>query len=92
MDEVQSGIKAGTFGQMPFGLELEETGPGIKLRSPSTLLRYLDAGAFKAQEWVEVAVPLSLTEHWFVERRATSELQTSSTTSQDQSSLHRQGE
>ncbi len=92
MGEVQSGIKAGTFGQMPFGLELEETELGIKLRSPSRFLRYLDAGDSKTQEWVEVEVPLSLTEHWFVERRVTSELQTSSTTSPDQSSSHLQGE
>jgi len=92
MGEVQSGIKAGTFGQMPFGLELEETESGIKLRSPSKFLRYLDAGESKTQEWVEVEIPLSLTEHWFVERRVTSELQTSSTTSPDQSSSHPQGE
>ena len=92
MGEVQSGIKAGTFGQMPFGLELEATESGIKLRSPSRFLRYLDAGESKTQEWVEVQIPLSLTEHWFVERRVTSELQTSSTTSPDQSSSHPQGE
>ncbi|MCX6610641.1 MAG: hypothetical protein NTW74_07290 [Acidobacteria bacterium] len=92
MGEVQSGIKAGTFGQMPFGLELEETGTGIKFRSPSRFLRYLDAGESKTQEWVEVEVPLSLTELWFVERRPISEPQTSSTTTPDQSSSHHQGE
>lgn len=92
MGEVQSGSKAGTFGQMPFGLVLEETGSGIRLRSPSRFLRYLDAGESNARDWVEVEVPLSLTEHWFVERRSTSELQTSSTMPQDQSSSHPQGE
>ncbi len=92
MGEIQSGVKAGTFGQMPFGLELEEIGPGIKFRSPSRFLRYLDAGESKTQDWVEVEVPLSLTEYMFVERRPTSAPQTSSTTSQDQSSSHPQGE
>jgi 1-acyl-sn-glycerol-3-phosphate acyltransferase len=96
MGEVQSGMKSGTFGQMPFGLELEETSTGIRLRSPSRLLRYLDAGEAKVHsridDWLEVDVPLSLTEHWFVELKSTSELQTSSTTQQHQSSSHPQGE
>jgi 1-acyl-sn-glycerol-3-phosphate acyltransferase len=96
MGEVQSGVKAGTFGQMPFGLEFEETATGIRMRSPSRLLRYLDAGEAKThariEDWFDVDVPLSLTEHWFVERRTTLEPQTSSMPEQAQMPLHLQGE
>ncbi len=96
MDEVQSGIKAGTFGQMPFGLEFDETETGIRLRSPSRLLRYLDTGDAKThariEDWLEVDVQLSLTEHWFVERRVTSEQQIFSTTEPDQTFSRLQGE
>jgi len=88
MGEVQSGTKAGTLGQMPFGLELQETEMGIKVRTPARLLRYLDTNEGNTQarieEWFDVPAPLSLNDQWFVERRSTSALQTSSTQAQDQ--------
>ena len=96
MGEVQSGIKAGTLGRLPFGLELKETESGVELRGPARLLRYLDAGDAKThariEEWLGVAVPLELNEQCFVEVRSTSEPQTSSTPQPDQTTSHPQGE
>ena len=88
MGELQTGAKAETLGRLPFGLEMEKSGEGIKLRSPARLLRYLDAGEPKTHsridDWFEVPVPLDLSDQCFVERKITSEPQISSTSGAQQ--------
>lgn len=83
MGELQSGVRAETLGRLPFGLELTAGEAGIRLRSPSRLLRYLDAGDAKTHtridDWLEVPVSLELNDQCFVERKPISELQISST-------------
>ncbi|WP_031496489.1 1-acyl-sn-glycerol-3-phosphate acyltransferase [Bryobacter aggregatus] len=85
--EKQSGIKEGTQGYLPFGLEMIETEKGIRLRGPARVLRYLDQepndGPTKTQtrieDWIEVEVPAVFTDQFFVTRKSTSEPSTSST-------------
>lgn len=93
MGEVQSGAKAGTWGRLPFGLEIREAGDGFEVRGPARILRYLDAGETKTQaridEWLAVDEPLELHELGFV---ITSERQTSSTPPPDQTPSNPQGE
>lgn len=91
MGEVQTGLRPGSWGRLPFGLELKETEGGIALRGPARLLRYLDAGDAKTQarieEWLDVDVALDLNEHCYIESRAAiSEPHTSSTPLPDQTS------
>ncbi len=81
--ETQHGSKSGTWGKLPFGLEIQETATGIKFRGPSRLLRYLDKDESKSDtnirqkiridEWMEVALPIDLTAEGFIEPRATVE-------------------
>jgi hypothetical protein len=82
MGEVQGGVKADTLGRLPFGLEMETTAEGVKVRTPARLLRYLDAGETKTHtrinDWLEVPVSLELNDQCFVERKPISEPQTSS--------------
>ena len=83
--EVQTGHKPGTLGRLPFGLEIDETETGIKFRSPSRLLRYLDSQDATTQahidEWFAVELPITLNDQCFIEWR-----QTSSTPEPDQKS------
>lgn len=96
MSERQTGTKAGTFGRLPFGLEMREFEAGIALRSPARLLRYLDSADPRNQsqtdDWLEVPEYLSVNEQCFVEQKATLEPQTSSTQPLDRTTLHPQGE
>ncbi len=99
--ETQHGAKIGTWGRLPFGLEIQETPTGLKFRSPSRLLRYLDSetatdATAKAQtrldDWLELDLALSLSADGFLEPRSTSEPHTSSPPPPHQSSSDPRGE
>ena len=98
--EVQHGSKLGTWGKLPFGLEIEETDRGIRLRGPGRLLRFLDQENKEAQaraqtrvdDWLDLDLPVRLTAEGFIERRPISEPHTSSTPPDRQMSLDPQGE
>jgi 1-acyl-sn-glycerol-3-phosphate acyltransferase len=83
MNETQTGVKPGTLGRLPFGLELAESEGAAALRGPARFLRHLDGGEGRIQSagdaWVEIPAPLRLNEQCFVELAAISAPQTSST-------------
>ncbi len=99
--EIQHGAKPGSWGRLPFGLEIQETPGGLKFRSPSRLLRYLDSdnatdatakSQARVDDWLELELPFSLSADGFLERRSTSEPQISSPPPAHQSSSDPQGE
>lgn len=96
MNEVQTCVKPGAFGRLPFGLEMRETETGVQIRTPARLLRYLDVSETRTQarleEWLDVDVPLTLNDLCFVELRPTLALQTSSTPTPGQTTSHPPGE
>ncbi len=87
MNETQTGVKQGTLGRLPFGLELAESETGAVVRGPARFLRHLDGGEGRIQSagdaWVEIPAPLRLNEQCFVELAAISAPQTSSTPQPD---------
>jgi 1-acyl-sn-glycerol-3-phosphate acyltransferase len=92
-NETQSGVKEGTFGRLPFGLEMQPSPEGCRVRTPARMLRYLDVdegrhGA-KPQDWVSIGMRVECGDQAFVEAATvptttlSSTQQTSSTPSAD---------
>ncbi len=61
MNEKQSGVKPGTLGRLPFGLEVR----GREFRSPARFLRYLDVNG-TVEEWVPLPFELEMSEQCFL--------------------------
>jgi hypothetical protein len=74
--DTQSGIKAGTFGKLPFGVEAINTEAGLRLASPARFLHYLDDGLtardFRLDRPFVLPLPLVVSDQGFVAPEATS--------------------
>jgi 1-acyl-sn-glycerol-3-phosphate acyltransferase len=68
MNEKQGGVKAGTLGKLPFGLEIR----GAEFRSPARCLRYLDEKE-SAPEWVGMPWRLEMSDAGYVTKAAEGE-------------------
>lgn len=74
-NDTQSGVKARTFGKLPFGVEAQKTEAGLRVASPARYLRYLDDGTlaknFRLDQAFVLPVGVTVSDQGFVTPDAT---------------------